>query len=136
MASTTTSSLCTWLVAACMSVTCHADRTKTPHAMFRSSKKSRYSQFNVCRSTHSGIPLFFQISALAAISQILLKLIQSLNLVLLSGTQGCVFFYFLFFFMLVRVCVFSLDLLFIPVCFYHDHVYACFVRVIQQWELV
>ncbi|RZB55247.1 3-oxoacyl-[acyl-carrier-protein] synthase II, chloroplastic-like [Glycine soja] len=54
MASTTTSSLCTWLVAACMSVTCHADRTKTPHAMFRSSKKSRYSQFNVCRSTHSG----------------------------------------------------------------------------------
>ncbi|KHN17744.1 3-oxoacyl-[acyl-carrier-protein] synthase II, chloroplastic [Glycine soja] len=73
MASTTTSSLCTWLVAACMSVTCHADRTKTPHAMFRSSKKSRYSQFNVSRSTHSGIPLFFQISALAAISQILLN---------------------------------------------------------------
>ncbi|BAT76905.1 3-oxoacyl-[acyl-carrier-protein] synthase II, chloroplastic [Vigna umbellata] len=57
MASTTTSSLCTWLVAACMSVTCDADRSRTPNAMFRSSKKSRTSQFNVSSlsgSAHSG----------------------------------------------------------------------------------
>ncbi|KAL2338810.1 hypothetical protein Fmac_013256 [Flemingia macrophylla] len=47
----TTSSLCTWLVAACMSVTCDADRSRAPRAMFRSSKRSN---FNVCGSTHSG----------------------------------------------------------------------------------
>ncbi|CAJ1940558.1 unnamed protein product [Sphenostylis stenocarpa] len=57
MASTTNSSLCTWLVAACMSVTCDAERNRTPHAMFRSSKKSFTSQFNVSTlsgSAHSG----------------------------------------------------------------------------------
>ncbi|KAL9325802.1 hypothetical protein ACSQ67_006447 [Phaseolus vulgaris] len=58
MASTTTSSLCTWLVAACMSVTCDADRTRTPQAMFRSSKKSRTSQFSLSGSAHSGISFY------------------------------------------------------------------------------
>ncbi|RYR77293.1 hypothetical protein Ahy_A01g001737 isoform B [Arachis hypogaea] len=40
-ASSMASPLCTWLVAACMSVTCHADRAGTPKAALRSSKRSR-----------------------------------------------------------------------------------------------
>ncbi|KAL1319656.1 hypothetical protein HN51_064456 [Arachis hypogaea] len=40
-ASSMASPLCTWLVAACMSVTCHTDRAGTPKAALRSSKRSR-----------------------------------------------------------------------------------------------
>ncbi|XP_061361468.1 3-oxoacyl-[acyl-carrier-protein] synthase II, chloroplastic [Gastrolobium bilobum] len=43
---TTTSSLCTWLVAACMSITCDSDRPRTPYATLRSSKRSRRNKFS------------------------------------------------------------------------------------------
>jgi len=103
MASTTTSSLCTWLVAACMSVTCDADRSRTPQAMFRSSKKSRTSQFNVSSlsgSAHSGISFYsnlaFRFYRDFSDSWFLPQSL-TLNLALLSSTQPCVFNFYFFY---------------------------------------